>query len=158
MRRYVTALPALALMATAAHAATWDMTGSATGVSQRDVFPIAEGHMAMNLDTSVSAIALADDHPFMGMDGSCNASMVVQAPAASGSGICVYSNGNGDTAIISFEIAGLTAEGGLFGSWIAVGGTGAMSGVTGGGGYVNSATDDAGAFSQTVTGAITLPE
>ncbi|MBV2359822.1 hypothetical protein KUH32_08555 [Thalassococcus sp. CAU 1522] len=157
MTRLVPALLMTVAATAAAAGGTYDMAATGQGMTEREVFPIADGFMAASLKSTMQTSNLGDGHPFSGMDGHCSGHLVVRVPAASGSGVCHYVNAAGDTAVIQYVVHGLTQDGGMHGAWLALGGTGAMSGVQGGGSWINSAVSDAGAFDQSVSGAITLP-
>ncbi len=152
---------AAALFATSATSAiaetTFDMTVTMTATTERQVTVFSEGHMAMQLVSQYDKFEGPDDNPLSGMIGTCSGHMIVQVPAASGSGLCTFSNYAGDNMVTSYTVTGLNRDGGISGTWTAQGGTGKIAGVQGGGSFVNSAVADDGTFNQQVTGAFTLP-
>ena len=99
----------------------------------------------------------ADGHPFSGMSGTCTGGMVIEGPAANGSGVCAYSNPAGDTAFVSWRAQRMTADGAVGGAWVMVGGTGGMAGISGGGAYTSKTDRKTGNTRATLTGAVTLP-
>ena len=158
MKRITFATTALALFATTAVAGgSFDMNATLKGTTERQMTVMSEGHMAGLLVSQYAQIEGSSGNPMNGMTGSCTGHVVIDAPAASGSGLCNFGNELGDKIIISYEVIGLNRDGGISGSWIAHGGAGKTTGVQGGGHFGNSAVADDGTFTQRVTGAIMLP-
>ncbi len=158
MKRITIATAALALSATTAFAEnSFDMNATLRGTTERQMTVMSEGHMAGLLISQYAPVEGPAGNPMNGMTGSCTGHMVIEAPAASGGGLCNFSNDAGDTMIISYEVIGLNRDGGISGSWTAHGGAGKTAGIQGGGRFVNSAVTDEGTFTQQTTGAITLP-
>ena len=158
MRNSVFAATLFTSLASAATAETaFDMTVTLDGTTERQMTVFAQGHMAGTLTSSYDSFNGIAGNPMNGMMGTCTGHVEVQLPAGSGGGLCTFRNDAGDMVVISYDIAGLNREGGLSGSWIAIGGTGKTAGVRGGGSFVNSDAAEDGTFVQAVMGAITLP-
>jgi hypothetical protein len=158
MKRITIATTAFFLSATTAFAeSSFDMNSTFNGTTQRQMTVLSEGHMTGKLISQFASLEGLPGNPMNGMAGSCTGHMVIEAPAASGGGLCNFSNDAGDTMFISYEVIGLNRDGGISGSWTAHGGAGKTAGVQGGGRFVNSDVADGGTFTQQVTGAITLP-
>ncbi len=133
------------------------MNTTLSGTTERQMTVISESHVAGLLSTQYASVEGTTGNPMNGMMGSCTGHMVIEAPAASGGGLCVFNNSAGDRMVISYEVIGLNRDGGISGSWTAHGGAGKTAGVQGGGRFVNSEIADDGTFSKLVTGAISLP-
>lgn len=136
---------------------TFDMNRTVKGVSQPQMHQNSQGLITARLHSTMVPEIVDDTHPFFGMSGECTGHAVIKAPSAQGAGICVYSNTDGDTALMQYSISGLTAEGGFLGTWMSLGGTGKVADVSGGGTWVNSTTTEDGAYTQQVIGAIHIP-
>lgn len=158
MKRITFATTALVFSATTAFAeSAFDMNSTFNGTTERQMTVMSEGHMAGLLISQYAPLEGQTGNPMNGMTGSCTGHMVIEAPAASGGGLCNFNNDAGDTMVISYEVIGLNRDGGISGSWTAHGGAGKTAGVQGGGRFVNSNVAGDGTFTQQVTGAITLP-
>lgn len=158
MKRIIFVTTAVFLSAPIAFAeSVFDMNSTFNGIAERQMTLLSEGHMAGLLTSQYAPIEGQTGNPMNGMTGTCTGHMVIEAPAASGSGLCNFSNQFGDSMVISYEVMGLNRNGGISGSWTARGGAGKTAGVQGGGRFVNLNIADDGTFTQQVTGAITLP-
>lgn len=148
----------LLTMATYASAGeTFDMNRTAKGVSEPQMQQNAQGHLVGSLHSTLAPEISVATHPFFGMTGDCTGHIVIKSSSAQGAGTCVYSNADGDTALLGYAITGLTAEGGFHGTWVSHGGTGKMADLSGGGTWFNTAAAEDGTYTQHVNGAISLP-
>lgn len=158
MKRMTFATTVLVFSATTAFAeSSFDMNSTFNGTTERQMTVLGEGHMTGTLTSQYAPLEGLPANPMNGMTGTCSGHMVIEAPAASGGGLCNFGNDAGDTMVISYEVIGLNRNGGISGSWTAHGGEGKTAGVQGGGRFVNSDVANDGTFTQQVTGAITLP-
>ena len=145
-------------MATCAVAGeTFDMDGTANGVSQPQIHQNSQGHVIARLHSTLVPELADSAHPYFGMTGDCAGHLIIKAASAQGAGMCVYSSPDGDTTMLQYVINGLTEEGGYHGTWLSLGGTGLLADVSGGGTWINSAVAENGTFTQHATGAIRLP-
>ena len=149
------------LLATAgiAHAGgTYDSSGVISGQSTPKLYPLADGHLVMELNSTQDSFDMeAEGHPFSGLSGTCTGGLEIRGPAATGEGVCAYSNAAGDMAFVRWNANAMTAEGAVAGTWVMIGGTGGMAGMTGGGNYTSKTDRSNGATRATLTGAVTLP-
>ncbi len=137
---------------------TYDSTGVIAGQSLAKIYPLAEGHLVMELTgTQDSFDMAADGHPFADLSGTCTGGLEIRGPAATGEGVCTYSNAAGDMAFVRWNANAMTAEGAVAGTWVMIGGTGGMAGMTGGGNYTSKTDRSNGTTRATLTGAVTLP-
>ena len=137
---------------------SFDSTGTITGQSSSKVNPIHEGHLAILLSGTQDKFTMKDpDHPFANLAGTCMGAIEVRGPAATGGGICAYQNEAGDAAFVRFTTDSLSADGAFQGDWTMIGGTGGMSGITGGGRYASKTDPSNGKTEATLTGAVSLP-
>ncbi|SPH17834.1 hypothetical protein DEA8626_01361 [Defluviimonas aquaemixtae] len=137
---------------------TYSNNGVGTAQATSTMHEIAEGHVLVEIESSYSNIAPEDEsNPLNGATGPCFGSMEIMAPNISGAGHCVYTDADGDIAIIAWNADTLGEGGATGGEWSLTGGNGKYAGGSGGGRY-DVVTDAAtGAQTNTVTGEITLP-
>lgn len=155
----ITALICAFAASSAATAGTdWDQGGKGAGSSTSTVTPISDGHMVMHVSSTYDIIDMADpDHPMHGASGPCFGAVEIAAAAASGGGICAFTDSGGNRVVLHWDAEGMDASGALIGSWSLSGGTGPWKGASGGGQF-SSLTDQAsGDFVNTITSKITLP-
>ena len=150
---------ALAASVVAAQAGgTYDSSGTVQGQAASEITVLGEGHMVMLLPTAHNNFEMADpNHPFADMSGTCTGAVEVIAAAVSGTGMCVYENAAGETMAIRWIGENFDADGGFHGQWLIAGGTGSLSGSTGGGDFISFTDESNGAQEVTLTGAMTLP-
>lgn len=155
MRNLFTAAMLAASASAAFAGGTYDSTGTATGQSSAQIIPLAENHLVMMLPSTQTGFEMeAEGHPFAGMSGSCNGALEILNGAALGQGLCVYEDGAGDTIAVRWTGENMTAEGALHGQWTIIGGTGGLTGMTGGGDFINVTDRETGEAALTLTGAV----
>ena len=158
MKKLLTIIVFLASTGAAYAQETYDATGTITAQSGAKMHLISEGHMVIELPSAQNSFEMAaPNHPFEGLTGKCTGSAELNGASATGGGICVYNNAAGDMAFTRWEVSSLGADGSFKGTWVMLGGTGEMAGVTGGGNYNSLTNRETGAQSITLTGAITQP-
>ena len=152
-----TAAALFALGASAAWAGqTFDSTGTIKGTSSAEITAIAENHMVMLAPSKHAQFDMvADGHPFADMSGECNGGVEFLNGAALGQGVCVYENSNGEALAIRWSGENITPDGTFHGNWLIIGGTGKLTGLTGGGGFSSITNRDTGVQDITLTGAMT---
>lgn len=150
---------ALAASAVAAQAGgTYDSSGTVQGQAASEITVLGEGHMVMLLPTAHNSFDMADpDHPFGDMSGACTGAVEVMGAAVSGTGMCIYENAAGETMAVRWIGENFDADGGFHGQWLIAGGTGSLSGSTGGGDFISMTDQSTGSQEVTLTGAMTLP-
>ena len=147
----------LAVCPALAAAGAIDAAGTAKGQSTTTMTQISEGHMVMNANTEFSGFAAADPgNPMNNMSGPCFGAVEVKMGAASGGGLCDWTDGT-DRALISWMAESIDAEGRMYGAWSVKGGTGPWANASGGGMFTSLTDRSTGATENTVTGAISLP-
>lgn len=148
---------ALAAGSTAA-GATWDQGGQGSGTSTSTVKEIGENHMVMQVSSSYETVQMEDpDHPMNGASGPCFGAVEIAAGAATGGGICAFTDSTGSMVVLHWDAEAMEATGALTGSWTISGGTGPWAEASGGGRF-SSLTDPAsGSFVNTITSSVTLP-
>ena len=158
MRRVLVGLAVIAVAGAAQAGGSYDSAGTIKGKTSATYHPISEGHMVMEFTNTQTSFEMADpNNPLAGMTGRCSGSMEIRGPAVVGSGVCMTENPAGDKAFVSWNSDSFSPEGALNGSWVMIGGTGALAGISGGGRF-SSLTDRAtGDYENTLTGAVTLP-
>jgi len=140
-----------------AHAETYDSTGTITGQAGSTMTALSDGHVIMFAPSTHDAFDMAvEGHPFADMTGNCNGTMEINGPSARGSGHCIYENAAGENMVVNWIARQLDAEGGFHGDWIVVGGTGEMSGASGGGSFVSVTDQSNGSQTVTLSGALSL--
>ncbi|MBJ3762736.1 hypothetical protein ILP92_08265 [Maribius pontilimi] len=140
----------------AAPLAAMEVTGTGHGTSDNQPMPLTEDIVAVQVASTYERFDSDDpDNPLVGLSGPCWGSMLMNAGAVSGSGLCRYSDEDGGEAVLSWT-AEAVENGRTQGSWEVVGGTGSWEGVTGGGSF-DAGTDDAGAYTNNVIGELTMP-
>ncbi len=158
MKKATAAAMILASVGMAHAGGTYDSTRVILGQSTAKVHLLGEGHLVMELTGTQDSFEMAaEGHPFSDLAGSCTGGLEVRGAAANGGGVCAYKNDAGDTAYVKWSGQGMTAEGAVRGTWTMVGGTGAMTGIEGGGHYTSKTDRSNGKTRATLTGAVTLP-
>ncbi len=141
--------------AAVAGGAAYDISGTTVGKSENQYVPLGETHLFIDLN---SKYTLPDNGtPLAGMTGECMGSMqVTMGAGADGSGICIWSDGDGDTWFGPFDVVGMNADRATLGTWYVSGGTGKFKTATGGGTFVTLTNPDTGASKLDVLGSVTL--
>ena len=152
-------LSTIALLATTGMAvaggASYDISGTTVGKSQNEYMPLGETHLFIK---TTSAYSLPDNGtPMAGMSGECAGNMLVTMGAgADGSGICTWTDADGDTWYGPWSVNGMTAERATLGTWYVSGGTGKFAAATGGGTFTTLTNPDTGDSKLDVLGSVTL--
>lgn len=148
----------IGMAGTAFASGSFDSTGTIAGQSSSKVSQIHDGHLAILLNGTQDTFTMEDpDHPFSNLSGLCMGAIEVRGPAATGGGICSYQNEAGDTAFVRFTADSLSADGAFQGDWTMIGGTGSLTGITGGGRYASKTDPSNGKTMASLTGAVSLP-
>jgi hypothetical protein len=150
---------AAALVGGAACAADlFDGSAMGQGQSQNEIIVLGENHAVMHTVSIYQPLATADPgNPMTGLAGKCFGSIEMKGASASGTGHCVFAEGDSRAVVTDWQVTGRNAEGALTGQWSVVGAGGSASGLTGGGSFANLTDRTTGAFTNTITGAVTLP-
>jgi hypothetical protein len=131
-----------------------DASGTGHGTSMSTPMPVSDGVVMINAQTMYEGFD--GDGPLANAKGPCFGGILIDKGAVSGHGLCHYTVESGDVAMIRWVAEGVTADGRTTGTWTVLGGSGAWDGATGGGAF-NAGTDAAGAYTNMVTGEITMP-
>lgn len=152
-------LSGVALLATAGSVMaeqTFSNKGMGTAQSASSTHAVGEGHVVIATTSSYSDLATDDpDNPLNGATGPCFGSMEFKAGVLTGGGNCVYTDKEGDMAVMDWT-ASKMGEAGPEGSWTLTGGSGKYVGASGSGMYAVATDPDNGSQVNTVTGEITL--
>ncbi len=154
MRLPLAAIGLIAL-AGAAAAESYDISGSSTGKSTNTYVPMGESHIYVDLSSKFS---LPDNGtPMAGMAGECFGYMEIAVGAgATGSGMCVWKDGDGDAWYGPWSVNGMSAERASLGTWYVSGGTGKFANATGGGTFKSLTNPETGDSKLDVLGSVTL--
>lgn len=147
----------VALSTSALAEQSYSNDGVGTAMSKSMVHMIGEGHMVMQIHSTYSNLATSDaSNPLNGATGPCFGSVEIKAGALTGGGHCVYTDTQGDMAVLTWSAQQLGQGGSNMGAWQLMGGSGKYAGASGGGQYDAATNPDTGAQTNTVTGSITL--
>lgn len=153
----IIAAAAVAGLAAAAGADTFDAAGTGQGSASSQAMPVADGLVVIHAVTDYTGFETADpDSPMATASGPCFGAVVVDGGRVSGGGDCVYTDADGDAWVTEWSADGIGDDGRTQGSWRIVGGTGKWDGATGGGRF-DAGEDAAGAYTNNVTGAVSMP-
>lgn len=150
-----------AILAAAAFAAqageTYDMKGKATGTAETLTYEISKGFMVLGTIGEYTKFEFEDaDNPVAGLTGQCFGAVEIFPGGVSGGGNCVYSNDDGDKAVLRWTAARMGEEGELQGTWTLLGGTGTFENSSGGGIFSSRSVSAEGEFVNRLWGSIAL--
>lgn len=134
---------------------SYDISGTTVGKASNEYMPLGGKHLFIKSNTDYT---LPDNGtPMAGMNGTCTGNMLVTMGAgAEGSGICTWTDADGDTWYGPWAVNGMTAERAALGTWYVSGGTGKFATATGGGTFVTLTNPDTGDSKLNVLGSVTL--
>lgn len=143
------------VMASTAYADSYDISGSTVGTSNSKYVPMGETHIYVDLN---SKYTLPDNGtPMAGMAGECMGYMqIAVGSGAQGSGMCVWTDGEGDTWFGPWDVKGMGADRATQGTWYVSGGTGKFANATGGGTFSSVTDPQSGDSALDVSGSVTL--
>lgn len=145
-----------AVSGTSVLAGSIDASGIGKGSVQNEVIPVSEGLIVVHSNTTYDGFeGVGDGNPLADATGKCWGSTMIKAGAVSGGGLCHYTDGDGEIAIMSWSPEGVTQDGRTTGSWSVEGGTGKWASASGGGSFDSGVTD--GVYSNKVSGEFMLP-
>lgn len=157
--RLITACAATALVALATQtgAETYNVDGTGTGTAMTEAMPVHDGLVVIKANTMYDGFEGDNpDNPLASVTGPCFGDVLIDMGQVSGDGLCHYTDADGDQVVIRWVATGLTADGRTTGDWSVLGGSGKWMEASGGGTF-NAGSDAAGAYSNMVTGEVTLP-
>lgn len=138
-------------------AGSFDAAATGKGTAENTPMPVAEGFVVIRTAATYTGFETVDpENPMAGLSGPCFGAVIVKAGAVSGGGACHYTDEDGEVVVMSWSADGVSAEGRTLGEWSIAGGSGKWAEATGGGRF-DAGTDAAGAYTNVVTGAFTLP-
>lgn len=136
---------------------TYSNDGVGMAKSTSVPYVIGEGHVVMQIASRYSDLKTDDaSNPLNGATGPCFGSVEITAGQISGGGHCVYTDKEGDMAVLTWASEQLGEGGANMGSWSLIGGSGKYAGATGGGTFDASAANETGDQTNVVTGQIIL--
>lgn len=146
---------AIVLFASPVLSETVNVSGTGYGEVMSTAMPVSEGTVVVHANTRYDRFEGENpDSPFNTATGPCFGAVLVDQGAVSGEGLCNYTDGDGDIAVIKWMATGMSAEGRTMGDWMVHGGTGKWASITGGG------TFDSGGegteYNNNITGEITM--
>lgn len=157
MKRFLIAAATCAGLGGAAAAEDYSVEGTGVGSQMNEVMPVTESLVLVKAATEYTGFETSSaDNPLANLKGTCFGSMIIDEGAISGGGNCHYTDADGDVAIMSWTAEKLGPDGRTMGSWEVAGGTGKWAEASGGGAF-NAGEDDAGTYTNEVTGELTMP-
>lgn len=146
----------LATSGTAALAGSIDASGVGKGSNESEIMPVSDGLVVVRSNTTyVGFDDTGAGNPLAGATGNCWGSLMIKAGAVSGGGLCNYTDGDGDKAVMSWSSEKITPEGRNQGTWSVEGGTGKWAAASGGGAFDAGETD--GVYTNKVSGEMIFP-
>ncbi len=146
----------IGLPVASANAETYEAASKGMGMTENEVFPIAEGHVVVKSATTYESFEVDAGHPLEGATGSCFGSFNIMGANVSGAGNCIFDTTAGDKAVMSWNATGMGADGALTGDWAVAGGSGNWATASGGGTFSSLTDPDTGKFVNTITGSMTI--
>lgn len=157
MRQTPILVALLAALGGTVSAGTYDAAATGHGTSASTQVPVADGFVLIHVVTDYERFETADaGHPMAGLSGPCFGAVMVREGAVSGGGTCHYTDPAGGSAVLAWTPDGMSEGGRMLGTWSIVGGTGRWAEATGEGRF-DAGLDAAGAYTNLVTGELTLP-
>jgi hypothetical protein len=139
-------------------AGLYDGAAIGTGQSQNEIVVLGENHVVMHSVGIYQPLATADaNNPMTGLPGKCFGSIEMKGASASGSGHCVFAEGDSRAVVTDWTVTGRSAEGALTGQWSVIGAAGSATGLTGGGSFSNLTDRATGTFTNSISGAVSMP-
>ena len=135
-------------------AETIDVTGVGHGNTTATAMPVSDGLVVVHATSTYDRFVSEDDNnPFAPAAGPCFGAILIDKGAVSGEGLCHYTDGDGEQAVVKWIAKGLSAEGRTQGDWMILGGTGKWASMSGGGTF--DAGGDGDAYTNNITGQVT---
>lgn len=146
---------AIILCASPVLSQTVDVSGTGYGEAMSTAMPLSEGTVVVHANTRYDRFEGGNpDSPFATASGPCFGAVMVDKGAVSGGGLCNYTDGDGDVAVVKWTATGMSEEGRTMGDWMVQGGTGKWASITGGGTF--DAGGDGTEYSNNITGEVTM--
>jgi hypothetical protein len=142
---FVIATPTLSETVTAA--------GVGHGASTATPMPVSDGLVIVHATSMYESFETEDPmNPFASAKGPCFGAILIDKGEVSGDGLCHYTDGDGDVAVVKWIAKAINAEGRTQGDWMVMGGTGKWASITGAGAF------DAGGdpYTNRISGEMTL--
>ncbi|WP_052248757.1 hypothetical protein [Leisingera sp. ANG-Vp] len=137
---------------------TWNEPGKGTGILKASSVEIARDHTLMQISSTYDALEMQNpSHPLHGASGPCFGAVEVLGKTVSGSGVCAFTDRNGDKAVLRWTAERLGTDGAMSGRWTLTGGTGNWEIAQGSGTYSSLADPASGALTNKFTGRVTFP-
>lgn len=130
--------PALAaaffIFATPTLSETVNAAGVGHGSSTATPMPVTDSLVVVHATSMYERFETEDPmNPFASAKGPCFGAILIDKGTVSGDGLCHYTDGDGDVAVIKWVANGIDAEGRTQGDWMVMSGTGKWATMTGGG-------------------------
>lgn len=136
-------------------AETYDATGTGYGTASSEVMEAGESMMVVHANTQYERLDMGDEtHPMASLTGPCFGAVSMIDGAAEGSGNCLYTDADGDMAVMRWTVTGMSEEGRTMGDWEIAGGTGKWQQATGSGSF--DAGGEGADYTNNFTGEIML--
>lgn len=147
---------AVALCAfTPALSETMSITGMGHGTASSTPMPVSDSLIMVDVGSTYEGFETDDPmNPFASAAGPCFGSLLIDKGAVSGEGLCRYTDGDDEVAVVKWTATGMSAEGRTQGDWEILGGTGKWASMTGSGSF--DAGGDGDAYTNNITGEVTM--
>ena len=155
MKLTTTTAAALAMLAAPAFADMIDVSGTGQGTASSMPMPISDDLVVVHAMSEYTGFEGGPDNPMSSFSGPCFGALVIDKGSVSGGGNCHYTDADGDMAVMSWTADAMSAAGRTQGAWELAGGSGKWAAATGGGRF-DAGTDDAGTYTNNVTGEISM--
>ncbi|MCV6592617.1 MAG: hypothetical protein OIF48_06680 [Silicimonas sp.] len=134
---------------------SYDVSGATVGKAENQYIPLGDSHMYIDLN---SKFTMPDNGtPVAGMTGNCMGAMqVTMGAGAQGNGMCIWTDGDGDSWFGPWNVVGMTPERATAGTWYVSGGTGKFAGASGGGTFTSLTNPENGDSKLDVLGSLTM--
>lgn len=145
----------LALLSSPVFSETVSANGTGYGTSTATPMPVSEALVIVHATSMYERFETENpDNPFAAASGPCFGAVLIDKGAVSGEGLCHYTDGDGDVAVVKWMATGMSADGRTLGDWMVQGGTGKWASITGGGNF--DAGGDGANYTNMVTGELTM--
>ncbi len=158
MFRFTHGLAIAAMLAgTTVGAETHDVTGIGMGTVLSKVTEISPSLTMVEAHTDYTGFEGGQgDNPMASATGPCVGTVLVNAGSPSGTGLCNFTDKDGDKLVVAWTARAMSQDGRMQGTWTVEGGSGKWDRATGGGAF-NSGVDATGKYTNMISGAAVLP-
>lgn len=158
IRTWLTAATLLACVAPLDEAASGEHSadGRAAVLNKSVRFEVSKDHTVIMSMNEQAFLAKDKTSPLNNATGPCFGEVALKGKSASGDGYCTWTDGDGETILIAWDVSGTDEKGQLFGKWLLIGGKGKWTSASGGGTWQFAPTDVENRLINSLTGTIAL--